>query len=126
MTNPFIKDFEHLFSSIREDIKNEGEIAGCYIADESGIFDGLLVQPLIRSIASKDITLLGIRNIVLKEEYKSKGLFTQFVKNLEGLDIPVMYHDVVNERLVPYFHTRGYQIYKDYKYEQEIISFYRI
>lgn len=126
MSNPFIKNFEHLFSSIRVDIKEKGQISGCYIADESGIFDNLLVQPLIRSIFSKEIKFTGVRNIVLKEQHKSKGLFTEFVNSLEALDIPIIYHDVVNSRLVPYFNKRDYKTYKDYKYEQQITSFYRI
>ena len=64
--------------------------------------------------------------IVLKEQYKGKKLFTDFVQELESLKTPLLFHDIVNDKLIPFFGGRGYKMHKEKKYEQEVVSMYRL
>lgn len=125
--NPFVKNFEQLLNNIQEDIKELPLITSLYIAKETpdSIFKELLVQCLKRTVKGKEIEFLAIRNVKLKEEYKGKKHFTNFVESLEKLPMPVLYHDVVNDKLIPFFENRKYQVLKETKNEHELISFYK-
>lgn len=127
MSHPFVKNFDELFLNIKNDVKEEGHVS-LYIAEESeeSIFEKVLVQELKRTIKGKEVSLIAIRNIILKPEFKSKNLFTEFVKNLESLNSPLIFHDIVNERLIPFFQKKGYQLFKEIKYEQSVISMYKL
>lgn len=126
--NPFVKNLEELFFKIKQDIDQDSSISCLYIAKESddSILEELLVQPLYRNINGKEITFLSIRNIKIKDEYKSRKLFTEFVDKIESLKIPILFHDIVNENLIPFFEKRGYKILKEKKYNNEIISMYML
>jgi hypothetical protein len=127
MNYPFVKNFEELFANIMKDIKEDGYVS-LYIADKSeeSIFEKILVQELKRNVKGKEISFVGIRNIVLKPNFKSKKLFTKFVENLETLNVPLMFHDIINEKLIPFFNKKGYSLYKEKKYEQLVTSMYKI
>lgn len=127
MSHPFVKNFEQLFLNICNDMKEEGHVS-LYIADDSeeSIFEKVLVQELKRTIKGKEISFIAIRNIVLKPQFKSQKLFTEFVQKLESLNSPIMFHDIVNEKLIPYFEKKGYQIFQDKKYEQVVTSMYKL
>lgn len=127
MSHPFVKNFEELFLNICNDMKEEGHVS-LYIADDStkSIFEKVLVQELKRTIKGKEVSFIAIRNIVLKPEFKSQKLFTDFVEKLESLNSPIMFHDIVNEKLIPYFDKKGYHIFQDKKYEQIVTSMYKL
>lgn len=126
--NPFVKSFEQLLNHIQEDMKELPAITSLYIAKDTpdSIFKELLVQCLKRTINGREINFLAIRNVKLKEEYKGQKYFTHFVEALEKLPVPVLYHDVVNDKLIPFFEKCGYQILKEVKNEHELISFYKL
>lgn len=126
--NPFVKDFSQLLVNIEQDLKENSEITSFYIADDSAnsVFHKLLVQPLERTIKSKKVKFLSIRVVELKEEFKSKGAFSNFVKNLESLNVPIIYHDIVNEKLIPFFQKRGYQLLNEEKNGERLISMYKL
>lgn len=125
MSNPFIRNFDELIVNIKNDI-NSGE-SSLYIAkdDESSMIKELLVQNLERNINGKKVTFLAIRNIVLKEEFKGNGYFSKFLMELESLKINIMFHDVINPRLMNFLKTKNFKEYKEKKYEDEVISLYK-
>ena len=125
MSNPFIRNFDELIVNIKNDI-NSGE-SSLYIAkdDESSMIKELLVQNLERNINGKKVTFLAIRNIVLKEEFKGNGYFSKFLMELESLNVNIMFHDVINSRLMNFLKTKNFKEYKEKKYEDEVISLYK-
>lgn len=125
MSNPFVRNFDELIVNIKNDI-NSGE-SSLYIAkdDESSMIKELLVQNLERNINGKKVTFLAIRNIVLKEEFKGNGYFSKFLMELESLKINIMFHDVINPRLMNFLKTKNFKEYKEKKYEDEVISLYK-
>lgn len=126
--SPFVKTFEQLLKNIQEDIMELPNITSLYIAKDTpdSIFKELLVQCLKRTIQGKEVHFLAIRNIELKEEFKGKKQFTNFVTSLEKLPVPILYHDVVNDSLIPFFEKKGYKIFKETKNEHELISYYKL
>lgn len=127
MNSPFVKNFEQLFQNIQSDIELDGNVS-LYIASDKAdsIFEKLLVQELVRTINNKQVKFLAVRNIVMKETYKEQKFFTKFVEQLETLQTPLMYHDVVNRRLIPFFQKKGYSLLEEKKYEENLISVYKI
>lgn len=127
MNSPFVKNFEQLFQNIQSDIELDGNVS-LYIASDKAdsMFEKLLVQELVRTINNKQVRFLAVRNIVMKETYKEQKFFTKFVEQLETLQIPLMYHDVVNRSLIPFFQKKGYSLLKEKKYEESLISMYKI
>lgn len=125
MSNPFIRNFDELIVNIKNDI-NSGD-SSLYIAkdDETSMIKELLVQNLERHINGKKITFLSIRNIVLKEDFKGKGYFSKFLMELESLNVNIMFHDVINPRLMNFLKTKNFKEYKEKKYEDEVISLYK-
>ena len=85
MSNPFIRDFDELVINLKNDI--ESKESSLYIAkdDENSMIKELLVQNLEREINGKKVSFIAIRNIVLKEEFKGKGFFSNFLIELENL-----------------------------------------
>lgn len=127
MSNPFVKNFDELFNNIKSDIENDGQVSLFIASDKAdSIFEKVLVQELVRTINNKQIKFIAIRNIELKNQYKGQKSFTHFVEKLETLNYPVMYHDIVNNKLVPFFDKKEYKIFKEKKYEQEVLSRYKI
>ena len=127
MNSPFVKNFEQLFQNIQSDIELDGNVS-LYIASDKAdsMFEKLLVQELVRTINNKQVRFLAVRNIVMKETYKEQKFFTKFVEQLETLQIPLMYHDVVNRSLIPFFQKKGYSLLEEKKYEESLISMYKI
>lgn len=126
MSNPFIRDFDELVINLKNDI--ESKESSLYIAkdDENSMIKELLVQNLEREINGKKISFIAIRNIVLNEEFKGKGYFSKFLIELENLKVNVMFHDVINSRLMIYLKSKNYHEYKEKKYEEEVISLYKV
>lgn len=127
MNSPFVKNFEQLFQNIQSDIELDGNVS-LYIASDKAdsMFEKLLVQELVRTINNKQVRFLAVRNIVMKETYKEQKFFTKFVEQLETLKTPLMYHDVVNRRLIPFFQKKGYSLLEEKKYDENLISMYKI
>lgn len=125
MDNPFVKNFDDLLQAIAQDAQITE--MSLYIASDKNdsIFEELLVQPLVREIEGVKIRFLSIRNIKLKDNYKSKKLFTNFVKQLENLYIPIMFHDVVNKKLVTFFERNNYYVLHERKYNASVVSYYK-
>jgi hypothetical protein len=124
--SPFVASFDELFNRIADDVKHgQGSL---YIASdiEDSIFSELLVQQLKREIKGQAIEFLGIRNIEIKPEFRGKNLFTEFVTRLESLNTPTLFHDVVNPKLHAFFINLGYLPLYETKYNQEVISYYRL
>ncbi len=126
MSNPFIRDFDELIINLKNDIKSKE--SSLYIAkdDENSMIKELLVQNLEREINGKKISFIAIRNIVLNEEFKGKGYFSKFLIELENLKVNIMFHDVINSRLMIYLKSQNYHEYKEKKYEEEVISLYKV
>jgi hypothetical protein len=134
--NPFIGNFTELYEGIAYDVSEKQ--SSLYIAsdDENSIFLELLVQELKREVKvnsngnnnsqTQNVAFLAIRNVEIKPEFRGQKGFTQFVKNLESLNISVLFHDVVNDRLHDFFLSRGYQALHEKKYEQDVVSYYRL
>lgn len=124
--SPMIKTLEELFSKIKQDLEKEKTITSLYIAKDSkdSMLEELLVQPMYRSINNKEIKFLGIRNIIIKKEFRGEKLFTQFVNQIETLKIPILIHDIINQKLMSYFANKGYETLKERKYYQETVSMY--
>ena len=126
MSNPFIRNFDELIINLKNDI--ESKESSLYIAkdDESSMIKELLVQNLEREINGKRVSFIAIRNIVLKEDFKGKGYFSNFLIELESLRKNIMFHDVINDRLMIYLKSKNYHEYKEKKYEEEVISLYKV
>lgn len=126
MSNPFIRNFDELIINLKNDI--ESKESSLYIAkdDENSMIKELLVQNLEREINDKKVSFIAIRNIVLKEEFKGKGYFSNFLIELENLKVNIMFHDVINSRLMIYLKSQNYHEYKEKKYEEEVISLYKV
>lgn len=126
MSNPFIRNFDELIINLKNDIKSKE--SSLYIAkdDENSMIKELLVQNLEREINGKKVSFIAIRNIVLKEEFKGKGYFSNFLIELENLRKNIMFHDVINNRLMIYLKSKNYHEYKEKKYEEEVISLYKV
>lgn len=127
MNSPFVKNFDELLENIQNDILNDNGIS-LYIASDKGdsIFEKLLVQELVRNINNIPTKFIAIRDIKLKENYKSQKYFTHFVEKLESVQYPIMYHDIVNDKLIPFFNKLGYKIFKEKKYEHEVTSMIKL
>lgn len=126
MSNPFIRNFDELIINLKNDI--ESKESSLYIAkdDENSMIKELLVQNLEREINGKKVSFIAIRNIKLKEEFKGKGYFSNFLIELENLKVNIMFHDVINSRLMIYLKSQNYHEYKEKKYEEEVISLYKV
>ncbi len=124
--NPFVKNFDELLSNIKEDIQNNEY--SLYIADEGSdsIFTKVLVQRLTREINGKEIHFIAIRDVDLKENYKGKKLFTKFFKELNGLNINLIFHDIINEKFFKFLEKHNYHIFKEEKYGEELVSLYKL
>lgn len=124
---PFVKNFNELIEKINSELK-ENNPNFLYINSdtEDSIFNELLVQSLERTINNKKVHFLAIRNISLKTKFRSTGLFDKFVQEIEFLNIPIMFHDIVNERLISYFRNKGYQFLFETKYNIRVDSMYKI
>lgn len=124
--NPFIKNFDSLLENIKNDI--QGGESSLYIADESdeSIFIKLLVQPLKREISGKEIAFIAIRDITLKENFRGQGHFRKFFKELNSFNINLMFHDMINEQLYEFLIQQGYEVYKETKYQEELVSCYKL
>jgi hypothetical protein len=116
----FMKNFEDVI----EEIKNNEDCV--LIHDDNSIFNALFIQPLYRTIEDHPIQFVGIRNLKLKEEFKSKYLFTHFFEQLEQLNKNVMFQDVINDRLMKFLESNGYKILHEVKSYSNIISFYKL
>jgi len=124
--NPFVKNFDQLLSNIKQDVQNNEH--SLYIADESNdsIFSKVLVQRLTREINGKEVHFVAIRDVDLKENYKGKKLFTAFFKELNSLNINLMFHDIINDKFYSFIEKQGYKIFKEEKYGEELISLYKL
>lgn len=127
MNSPFVINFDELFENIKSDIINDGYVSLYIAADKhDSMFEKLLVQELVRTINNQQIKFIAIREIKLKENYKSQKSFTHFVEKLETLHYPIMYHDIVNDKLIPFFDKLCYKIFKEKKYEHEVTSMIKL
>ncbi len=124
--NPFVKNLDELLANIRNDVQN-GQI-GFYLANDSknSVFEKLLVQELKREVNGQQVSFLAIRDVRLKEELRGNGYFKAFFEQLNELNIPLMFHDVLNERLQNFLLKHDYKIYKEVKNEQELTSCYKM
>jgi hypothetical protein len=124
--NPFIKDFDSLLNNIKEDIKSGESIF--YVNDDSNesIFSKLLVQYLKREIDGQEIKFIAIRDIILKEESKGNGHFRKFFKELNSLNINLMFHDIISDKLYEFLIKQGYKVFNEVKYEAELTSCYKL
>jgi hypothetical protein len=116
---PFAKDFSDILKATTDDNP-------LLIAADDGMFSALLVQTLEREIINIPVKFFTIRNIVLEDEYKGKGLFSEFLQTLEETDVPIMFHDVVNARLAVFLESNGYSQHDQEKYGEKIISYYKL
>jgi hypothetical protein len=98
---PFAKDFSDILKATTDDNP-------LLIAADDGVFSALLVQTLEREIFNTPVKFFAIRNIVVQDEHKGKGLFSEFLPTLESTGVPIMFHDVVNARLAVFLELNGY------------------
>ena len=103
-----------------------GEIDISNKNNPKSLFEKLLVQELIRDINGKDESFLAIRNIVLKENLRHQGLLTVFLSELEKLNVNIMFHDVVNNKLLNFLEKREYLHLFEVKSEHPINSLYKM
>jgi hypothetical protein len=124
--NPFIKNFDSLLEHIKSDIQSGESIF--YVNDDSdeSIFMKLLVQHLKREIDGEEIKFIAIRDITLKEEFKGNGHFRKFFKELNSLNINLIFHDIISDKLYEFLIKQGYEVFTEVKYEAELISCYKL
>lgn len=103
------------------------EEIGFYIRkeEEDSIFEKLLIQELNRFVDGKKVSFWAIRDIKIKEEIRGNGSFKAFCKELNALNINLMFHDILNERFYNFFLKNGYKVFTETKYDQELISCYK-
>ena len=125
--NPMVNSLSELLVNIEQDVRNEH--LGLYITDKNNqksLFEKLLVQELVRDVDEKKTSFLAIRDIVLKESLRKNGLLTVFLDELEKLNVNIMFHDVVNNRLLAFLEKRGYLHLLEVKSEHQVISLYKL
>lgn len=125
--NPIVNSLSELLERLQKDVLNND--IGLYITDrgnENSLFEELLVQELLRVVNSKEESFLAIRNIVLKKQYQSLGLFTEFLEVLEKLNVNLMFHDVVNKKLFSFLQKRGYKQFFEVKSGHDVTSLYKL
>lgn len=124
MANPFVYNFDNLLKKIKE-FKNKDFV---FIEEQEdySIFEKLLVQSFKRNINGEDVSFVAIRNIVLKNQYKSKGLFSNFMDLLEQENLNIMLHDIINDDLLEFFKKRNYETYIDTKNNEIRICMFKL
>lgn len=122
--SPFVTNFKELLLKIQENLES-GRI-GIYLTKDSdnSIFEELLVQELIRTIDGESVSFLAIRNIVLVEPCRGLKLLSNFLEELEKLNVNIMFHDTINSNLQKFLNARGYIEFKEQKYEHALNSMY--
>lgn len=105
-----IEQLYTMLSTIKDiDIRNfcitDSELKHIYGID---IFEDLLIQGVNRVINEEELTFIGIKNIVLKEEYRGMNIFTNMIDSIEKSNSPIFIDDIINNRLFPFFHKKGY------------------
>lgn len=100
LENDLKKENYNKFSIFSSELKN------MYSID---IFDSLIIQPLSRKINDESIIFIGIKNIEIKEEYRSKNIFTEILNIIEHKEIPIFIDDIINNRLFQFLADRGYE-----------------
>ncbi len=122
-----VKSLDQLYLKIREDILNKD--SSLYIADKDNTdseLEELLVQMLERTNNLEKISFLAIRNIVVKESFRSQGKFKLFISKLEDLKPNLIFHDVINPNLYKFLKNKNYLELKEEKYVEKIVSLYKI
>ncbi len=123
MNTPFVRDEHDIMAILHQEIDTCSYLM---IADEQGVFDELLIQPLDRTVYGCHKRFLGIRNIVYKEQYRGQRRFSMLLTHLEALGVPIMVHDIINPRLMDALITRGYSLFIDDRRDETITSCYFI
>lgn len=121
MDTPFILHEDQILQHLRQLDNNNGYL---FMADENGVFEELLIQPLQRTVYDGHHRFLGIKNIVYHKEYRGQGRFTAFLNQLEALRVPIMIHDIINPQLQAFLIQRGYQVFEDERYDEIVTSCY--
>lgn len=121
MDTPFILHEDDILRHLHHLDEHENYL---FIADETGVFEELLMQPLQRTVYDGHYRFLGIKNIVYHEQYRGQGRFTGFLCQLEALHIPIMIHDIINPQLQAFLVQRGYTVFEDERYDETITSCY--
>lgn len=87
----------------------------CLVAETEEI-ERLLITTLIRD----NINFLSLRNIVIKENFRRKGIFTSIINALEYTDRNILIDDIINDNLYKFFLDRNY-IHYSYVKNNDII-----
>lgn len=72
------------------------------------LFEDLLIQGVNRKINNENVYFIGIKNIVLKDEYRGMNILTTLIDSLETSKVPIFIDDIINHRLFSFFYQRGY------------------
>ena len=94
---------------------------GTFIESPDGIFESLLVCPVVRF----GITFTTIRNVRLKQQYQGLGLFKDFAKSLPT-SLDIMFFDIINPNLLKWLKTDNYQYHTEFKYGENIDIMFRL
>lgn len=116
----FVRDF----SDLTEHISNDP--FGMFMDANDSIFDRLLIQPLVRNVNGSELKFIGIKIIELKSSCQGLGLFIHFLGELELVNLPIMFHDIINDRLYASLKQRGYVSFIEYKYNTKIKCLYKL
>ena len=77
-------------------------------------------QLLIQNLERDNIIYLSLRNIVVVEEHRRTGLFTDILIALEETNRPILIDDIKNKHLFPFLEKRKYSYYEYFKNNEKI------
>lgn len=70
------------------------------------------IEALMIQILSRDnVEFIALRNIVVKEEHRRKGIFKSIINALEQTNRNVLIDDLINDNLYKFFANRNYDHY---------------
>lgn len=77
-------------------------------------------QLLIQNLERDNIIYLSLRNIVVAEEHRRTGLFTDILIALEETNRPILVDDIKNKHLFGFLEKRKYSHYEYLKNNEKI------
>lgn len=77
-------------------------------------------QLLIQNLERDNIVYLALRNVVVAEEYRRTGLFSDILAALEETNRPIFIDDICNKNLFVFLEKRKYSYYEYLKNNEKI------
>lgn len=96
------------------------------VAKDTIEIEELLIQDLKRTVNNKEYSFIALRNIKIREEYRSEGIFKQIINKLESLNKNIIIYDIVSDIILDYCKRDNYIEFIGIKNNQQIECRYKL